>query len=49
MARPARCERLHHNPVAKIYRLFRSIMTTAVDDGPIARNLVRIKARRPSE
>jgi hypothetical protein len=28
---------LHHNTVAKIYRLFRSIMTTAVDDGLIAR------------
>ena len=24
---------LHHNTVAKIYRLFRSIMATAVDDG----------------
>ena len=34
---------LHHNTVAKIYRLFRSIMTTAVDDGLIARNPVRIK------
>ena len=34
---------LHHNTVAKIYRLFRSIMTTAVDEGLIARNPVRIK------
>ena len=34
---------LHHNTVAKIYRLFRSIMTTAVDDGLITRNPVRIK------
>jgi site-specific recombinase XerC len=34
---------LHHNTVAKIYRLFRSIMTTAVDDGLIARNPVHIK------
>ena len=34
---------LHHNTVAKIYRLFRSIMATAVDDGLIARNPVRIK------
>jgi hypothetical protein len=29
--------------VAKIHRLFRSIMTTAVEDGLIARNPVRIK------
>ena len=36
---------LHHNTVAKIYRLFRSIMTTAVDVGLIARNPVRIKSR----
>ena len=34
---------LHHNTVAKVYRLFRSITTTAVDDGLIARNPVRIK------
>ncbi len=34
---------LHHNTVANNYRLFRSIMTTAVDDGLIARNPVRIK------
>jgi hypothetical protein len=39
---------LHHNTVAKIYRLFRSIMTTAVDDGLIARNPVRIKCSRRS-
>ncbi len=41
---------LHDNTVAKIYRLFRSIMTTAFDDGLIARNPVRIKgasAERP--
>lgn len=34
---------LHHNTVAKNYLRFRSIMTTAVDDGLIARNPVRIK------
>ncbi len=34
---------LHHNTVAKIYRLFRTIMTTAVDDDLIRQNPVRIK------
>jgi len=34
---------LHLNTVAKIYRLFRSIMTTAVDDDLIAGNPVRIE------
>jgi len=34
---------LHRNTVAKIYRLFRSIMTTAVDDDLLRRNPVRIK------
>ncbi len=36
-------EGLHRNTVAKLYRLLRSIMTTAVDDGLLTINPVRIK------
>jgi site-specific recombinase XerC len=34
---------LHANTVSKIYRLMRSIMTTAVDDGRIPSNPVHIR------